>query len=35
MLEMKRRGWSPQMIQRVTLDNPVAFMSQTPKFKLD
>ncbi len=35
MLEMKRRGWSAEMIQRVTFGNPVAFMSQTPKFKLD
>lgn len=35
MLEMKKRGWSAEMIQRVTLGNPVAFMSQTPKFKLD
>lgn len=35
MLEMKRRGWSAEMIERVTFGNPVAFMSQTPKFKLD
>ena len=35
MLEMKKRGWSAEMIQRVTFGNPVAFMSQTPKFKLD
>ena len=34
MLEMKRRGWSAEMVQRVTYGNPVAFMSQSPKFKL-
>jgi hypothetical protein len=34
MLEMKKRGWSAEMIQRVTYGNPVAFMSQSPKFQL-
>lgn len=34
MLEMKRRGWSQSMIQKVAYDNPVAFMSQSPKFEL-
>lgn len=34
MLEMKRRGWSQNMIQKVAYDNPVAFMSQSPKFEL-
>lgn len=34
MLEMKKRGWSAEMIQRVTYGNPVAFMSQSPKFLL-
>jgi predicted metal-dependent TIM-barrel fold hydrolase len=34
MLEMKKRGWTPEMIQRVAFDNPVAFMGQCPKFVL-
>ena len=34
MLEMKKRGWSPAMVQKVAYENPVAFMSQTEKFKL-
>jgi predicted metal-dependent TIM-barrel fold hydrolase len=34
MLEMKRRGWSAEMIQRVALENPVTFMQQCPKFLL-
>jgi predicted metal-dependent TIM-barrel fold hydrolase len=34
MLEMRKRGWSEAMIQKVAFDNPVAFMSQTEKFKL-
>ena len=34
MLEMKRRGWAAEMIQRVALENPVAFMRQCPKFLL-
>lgn len=35
MLEMRRRGWSHQSIQRVVYENPVAFMSQSGKFSLD
>jgi hypothetical protein len=31
---MKKRGWSPAMVQKVAYENPVAFMSQTEKFKL-
>lgn len=34
MLEMKKRGWNTEMIQRVAFENPVAFMSQCPKFVL-
>jgi hypothetical protein len=34
MLEMRKRGWNEAMIQKVAFDNPVAFMSQTEKFKL-
>ncbi|HEY2574521.1 MAG TPA: TatD family hydrolase [Verrucomicrobiaceae bacterium] len=34
MLEMRKRGWSEAGIQRVVLENPAAFMGQSPKFKL-
>jgi uncharacterized protein len=34
MLEMKRRGWSAEMIQRATYENPARFMAQSAKFKL-
>ncbi len=34
MLEMKRRGWSPEMIRKATFDNPATFMRQNPRFKL-
>jgi predicted metal-dependent TIM-barrel fold hydrolase len=34
MLEMKKRGWSAESIQRVVYENPVAFMGQCPKFVL-
>jgi predicted metal-dependent TIM-barrel fold hydrolase len=34
MLEMKKRGWSPEMVQKVAYENPVAFMGQSEKFKL-
>jgi len=34
-LEMRRRGHSAQLIDRVTLDNPRTFLSQSPKFRLD
>jgi len=33
-LEMRRRGYSPELIDRFIYQNPVAFMSQCPKFKL-
>jgi predicted metal-dependent TIM-barrel fold hydrolase len=33
-LEMRRRGWTDEAIDRVIYQNPVRFMSQTPKFKL-
>ena len=34
MLEMKKRGWSAESIQRVVYQNPVAFMAQCEKFVL-
>lgn len=34
MLEMRKRGWTPAMVQKVAYENPIAFMSQTEKFKL-
>ena len=33
-LEKQRRGHSAQLIDRVTLDNPRTFLSQSPKFRL-
>jgi predicted metal-dependent TIM-barrel fold hydrolase len=33
-LEMKRRGHAPEVIDRMVYQNPVRFMSQSPKFKL-
>lgn len=33
-LEMKRRGWNAGQIDQVVYQNPVQFMSQSPKFKL-
>jgi predicted metal-dependent TIM-barrel fold hydrolase len=33
-LEMKRRGHSDEAIDRLIYQNPVKFLSQTPKFKL-
>jgi hypothetical protein len=33
-LELARRGHSPELIDRVTFDNPVRFLSQSPKFVL-
>lgn len=32
-LEMKRRGWNAGQIDKVVYQNPVQFMSQSPKFK--
>jgi uncharacterized protein len=34
MQAMRQRGWTPEMIQRVSYDNPVAFMGQSGKFNL-
>jgi hypothetical protein len=34
MLEMKKRGWTAESIQRVVYENPVAFMGQCEKFVL-
>lgn len=34
MQEMRRRGWSPEMVRRVVWDNPAAFMVQSGKFAL-
>jgi predicted metal-dependent TIM-barrel fold hydrolase len=31
-LEMRRRGWTAEAIDRVIYQNPAAFMSQCPKF---
>jgi predicted metal-dependent TIM-barrel fold hydrolase len=33
-LEMRRRGWSAANIDRVIYQNPVRFLSQSPRFKL-
>jgi len=33
-LEMKRRGWSAEQIDKVIYQNPKTFMTQCPKFKL-
>lgn len=33
-LEMKKRGYDPETIDKVIYQNPVAFLSQCPKFKL-
>jgi len=33
-LEMRRRGWTAEAIDRVIFQNPVRFLSQCPKFKL-
>ena len=34
MQEMRRRGWSPEMVRRVVWENPAAFMAQSGKFAL-
>ncbi len=31
-LEMRRRGWSPEAIDRVIYQNPICFLRQSPKF---
>jgi predicted metal-dependent TIM-barrel fold hydrolase len=33
VLEMRRRKWSSDMIDRVVFENPIRFLSQSPKFK--
>ena len=33
-LEMRRRGWSAERVDRVIYQNPLRFMSQCPKFKI-
>ena len=33
-LEMRRRGWSPEAIDRVIYQNPVRFLSQCPAFQV-
>ena len=34
-MEMARRGHTPQMIAKISFDNPKTFLSQSAKFKLD
>lgn len=34
-LEMRRRGWSAEAVDRVIYQNPVRFLSQSPRFRLD
>ncbi len=34
-MEMARRGHTPQMIAKISFDNPHTFLSQSAKFKLD
>ena len=34
MMEMKRRGHSPDLVEKVVYRSPAQFMSQSPKFKL-
>lgn len=34
MQEMRRRGWSPEMVRQVVWENPAAFMAQSGKFDL-
>ncbi|MFM7818841.1 MAG: metal-dependent hydrolase, partial [Verrucomicrobiota bacterium] len=31
-LEMRRRGWAPEAIDRVIYQNPIRFLRQSPKF---
>ncbi|MCA9242315.1 MAG: TatD family hydrolase [Phycisphaerales bacterium] len=33
--EMRRRGHVDQLIQRVTFENPLAFLSQSPRFRVE
>jgi predicted metal-dependent TIM-barrel fold hydrolase len=33
-LEMRRRGWAAEAIDRVIFQNPVRFLSQSPNFRI-
>jgi len=33
-LELRRRGWSASQVDRVVYQNPIRFLSQSPKFRL-
>ena len=33
-LEMRRRAWNAELVDKVIFRNPAQFMSQCPKFKL-
>ena len=33
-LEMRKRGYSADWIDKVVYQNPIAFMKQSPRFKL-
>jgi len=35
VLEMRRRGHDEELIRKVVFENPVEFLSQSPKFRLD
>lgn len=35
MLEMRRRGHSERLIHKIVYENPVSFLSQSPKFRLE
>jgi predicted metal-dependent TIM-barrel fold hydrolase len=34
-VEMSRRGHTMSLIDKVTLENPMTFLSQSPNFKVD
>jgi hypothetical protein len=34
ILEMRKRGWSPEQADAVAFGNPLRFMSQNPRFKI-
>jgi len=35
VLEMRRRGHSERLIRKIVYDNPIEFLSQSPKFRLN
>jgi predicted metal-dependent TIM-barrel fold hydrolase len=35
LLEMKRRGHSEETLRKVSYDNPIGFLGQSPKFRVD